>query len=460
MNDQREAYLQSLVEKPTTELMDLSFDCTCGEYHTVPMKHLSMDKGVVNDVGAVMKKLGIAGKGGLVFDRKIGESVVEPVRKRLADQGLDLTGYPEGEGGEHIIAEVSRAQALSEKIDQSTDYLVSVGSGVISDLTKQAANLLKIPYILIATAPSMNGYTSSMSALSEHGIKQTFQVEPARAIFADIGLLQEAPVEMARSGLGDIVSKSVCNADWKLSHLVKDTYFCSLPFRITDKTEPLYLNAAADIGERREPGIRALTDGVLRSGLSMTVIGTSTPSSGAEHLLSHYWDLKSLMEETEIRLHGVQVGVGTVMIQHLYDFMGNLPVKKKVDFKKLQALHPEKEEVGAFIDRKFGDYAGDVRSQYFQKYMTWPEKKKELERILDDWDGLWSELAPFIRPPGPVERALRESGSAYRYSDLGLSRDEAVDTLIHARLIRWRYTILDLAAELGVLEEAAQKLIS
>jgi glycerol-1-phosphate dehydrogenase [NAD(P)+] len=329
----------------------------------------------------------------------------------------------------------------------------------VSDLVKYASSLLEKPYVLVATAPSMNGYTSSMAALTDMGIKKTLMVPPARAIFADLATLMGAPVEMVRSGLGDIVSKSICNADWKLSELVKKTYFCPLPFRITDKSEPLYLGAAEEIGNRTERGIRILTDGVMRSGLSMTVIGTSTPSSGAEHFLSHYWDLIALIKHKVKHFHGVQVGVATILVLKLYEFVRNYPVHKAVNLENLKEKYPSEVEVRAAIDRKFGRYAKGVNEEYFKKHLSWKEKRQELERILDRWDSIWNELAQFIRPVGPVEEALQKSGAAVTYAHLGKSREEVADSLLNAPLIRSRYSILDLANDLGIMETAIEKVL-
>jgi glycerol-1-phosphate dehydrogenase [NAD(P)+] len=264
---------------------------------------------------------------------------------------------------------------------------------------------------------------------------------------------------MIRAGLGDIVSKSVCNADWKLSHLVKNTYFCPVPFKITDKTEPLYLNAAEEIGERSEEGISILTDGILRSGVSMTIIGTSTPSSGAEHFLSHYWDLLALMEGREKELHGVQVGVTTLIILRFYDFMRNYPVRKNVDMNKLKMRYPSRDEIDVFIEKKFGSFSDGIKKEFHQKYMSWEKKHLELEGILANWDSIWNQLDPLIRPIAPVEEALSRSGSAFHYSHLGKKRDEVVDALVNARFIRGRYTILDLAADLDLVSQAAKAVL-
>jgi len=335
-----------------------------------------------------------------------------------------------------------------------------VGSGVVSDLTKKASDLLGLPCILVATAPSMNGYTSSMAALTEKGVKKTLLVRPAAGIFADVSVLQEAPVAMVRSGLGDIVSKSVCNADWKLSEIVKHTYFCPVPFRMTDRSEPLYLEAAEEIGRRTEHGITVLTDGIMRSGISMTIIGTSTPSSGAEHLVSHYWDLVALRDSREKLLHGVQVGVATLMILRLYEYMRNLPIRRTLDMRMLEENYDTIDKVNRFIDSTYGRFADGLKQEFAGKYLPWAEKKNEIERIVDEWDGIWNELNPYIRPAGPVEKALKASGSAVHYSDLGKTREDTLDALLHARLIRGRYTILDMAYDLGVLEEAVGKTVS
>jgi glycerol-1-phosphate dehydrogenase [NAD(P)+] len=240
---------------------------------------------------------------------------------------------------------------------------------------------------------------------------------------------------------------------------VKNTYFCPVPFRITDKSEPLYLDSAREIRERTEYGIGVLTDGIMRSGLSMTVIGTSTPSSGAEHLIAHYWDLIALKEGRKKEFHGVQVGAATLMMLRLYEFIRNYPVKKKVSVTRLQRAYPSRESVTESIQKKFGRYADGVCEEYFQKYLDWNEKQQEIEMILDQWEEIWSALDPYIRPTGPVEKALQESGACSHYTHLGKRKDEVCADVRDAILIRGRYTLLDLADDLGILGEAAERVL-
>ncbi len=453
-----EQVIEKIIETPTENLMDTSFQCVCGRIHEIPMKYLSNRVGAVDEVGEKLRTFGMTGKGALIYDRKIERSVVGAIRERLRSQRVDFDTFPVGDGKQKIPPEIEWSLEIAERVRGKADFLISVGSGVISDLTKYAGHTLNLPYILIATAPSMNGYTSSMAALTDRGIKQTLLTQPARGIFADIAVFQEAPPPMVQAGLGDIVSKSVCNADWKLSQYVKDTYFCPLPFRITDKSEPLYLEAAEEIRNHTEEGITVLSDGVLRSGLSMTVIGTSTPSSGTEHVLSHYLDLLALMQGRDKHLHGVQVGVMTLITRRLYEYVRAYPVRD-ISLDRLRSSYPSREELDTLLDRKFGSYAKEVKKEYFKKYMDWGEKRLEIENILGRWDGIWNELDPYLRPIAPVEHALKKSGSAAHYSDLGKSREDALDALLYARFIRGRYTLLDLASDLGILEKAARKVL-
>jgi glycerol-1-phosphate dehydrogenase [NAD(P)+] len=134
-------------------------------------------------------------------------------------------------------------------------------------------------------------------------------------------------------------------------------------------------------------------------------------------------------------------------------------VTARLDMKALEKAYPARDEVENFIDEKFGAYAGGIREAYFSKYVDWPGKKREIEFIVDNWKSLWNELDPYIRPLEPIENALRASGAASTYQDLGFDRDDARDAVMNARFIRGRYSILDLAADIGILEEGAEAIL-
>ena len=91
---------------------------------------------------------------------------------------------------------------------------VVVGSGVMNDLVKYAAFGLGIPYMCVATAASMDGYTSAGAPLSERGFKKTIRCLPARVLLADLDVIASAPPEMTGWGYGDLAGKIPAGGDW------------------------------------------------------------------------------------------------------------------------------------------------------------------------------------------------------------------------------------------------------
>ena len=115
---------------------------------------------------------------------------------------------------------------MAAAVTGSTQLIVGVGSGVINDLCKQTAFEKNLPYYIVATAPSMDGYTSVGSALILKGMKVTLNARPPKAVIADTKVLQSAPLDMIQAGVGDILGKHSCLNDWKLAELIRGEYFC------------------------------------------------------------------------------------------------------------------------------------------------------------------------------------------------------------------------------------------
>lgn len=451
--------IEDVKTKPTEEIMNSSFDCVCGKTHTIPIKKLSIGEDIIGSIVQDIKNLGISGTGGVIFDKRIENRVARNVIESLKKSGIETIEKPMGDGVSLIKPEIRNSENVAKILKDRVNFLISIGSGVISDITKYAATILSIPSILIATAPSMNGYTSTLAAMTDRGIKKTMPISNLIAIYADINILKDAPTEMVLSGFGDILSKASCIADWKLSNLIKKSYFCPMSFYITDITEKRYMAIPEEIGKKSRKGIKELTDGIMRSGLSMTIIGTSTPSSGSEHVISHYWDLLALIYGRKKLLHGTQVGVATPIAVRLFDFLSEYPIKKRINLEYLKSNYPDENDIISFLNNKYKGYSDGLWEQLKKKYMIWSEKKNELEYILDNWYDIWDNCYKFIRPAKEIEKALEKSGAPKNYSDIDLSIDDAMDAIINGWVLRSRYTILDTLHDLGLSKEAAEKVL-
>ena len=90
-----------------------------------------------------------------------------------------------------------------------------------------------MPYIIVATAPSMDGYASDGAAMITGGMKVTYKAGLPRAIIADTEVLCNAPTDMLKAGYGDIIGKFSALNDWKLSRCVNGEYFCNYIYDLT-----------------------------------------------------------------------------------------------------------------------------------------------------------------------------------------------------------------------------------
>jgi glycerol-1-phosphate dehydrogenase [NAD(P)+] len=303
----------------------------------------------------------------------------------------------------------------------------------------------------------MNGYTSSISALSKGGFKTTQDIRPAAAVIADIDIMKEAPIEMIRAGMGDLLSKNVCNADWRLSHRLKNTYFCEAPQQMTRRQEGYYLAHARDLSRRDPKAVRQLTEAIMNSGFSMAIVGESSPSSGSEHLISHYWEMQDEMAGRPIQLHGAQVGIGTLIAAEIYE-RARRTGSADIDLTRARRLHKSPNELRAVVDRYYGAVAAQTFEETAKKAVSWTQKEKELTTMKTNWDDIWRDLSRFLRPRAELERAMNDAGCPTRTSDLSISRENTYNAIRYARLLRNRYTILDLTEELGWLEQWADEI--
>ena len=199
------------------------------------------------------------------------------------------------------------------------DMLLAVGSGTLNDVTKYVSARTGVPYVIAATAPSMDGYASTVAPTILDGFKTTLPAVYPAAIVADVDILKDAPMPMLTAGFGDIIGKFTSLADWRLSHQLNGEYYCpEVAGVIEAAVETCAANAQA-LAQREPQAIQAVTEALILSGLAMGMVGVSRPASGAEHQMAHYWEMDALRRGEEHPLHGNAVGVGTVLAASLYE---------------------------------------------------------------------------------------------------------------------------------------------
>jgi glycerol-1-phosphate dehydrogenase [NAD(P)+] len=431
-------------------LLGTSIECSCGREHTVQTRKVVIDAGAATRVPDELPTL-IPGKRILlVADLRTWEAAGKRLAGALGPSyTVECCLIREPIDG-HIHASLELADELNASFPDDFDIIAAVGSGTVNDLSKEIAHRRRRPYFVFATAASMNGYTSAIVALFEDGLKITRMASPPVAVFADPEVLVAAPHELALAGLGDLVSKPFCGCDWKIASLIRDEYHCPMPDRLLSGPFEKALEVFPLLAENDPDAITELFRLLLVSGLSMAITGTSSPASGGEHLLSHYWDMERLRHGREINLHGAQVGVASLVVDTLYQRIVDY------DFGLARFVpNPSHEEARREVERIFGSIAPAVWPQWQAKMEARTER--DLERLCEHEATIKAEIQRTLAVGAKVRRALSAAGAPIRASQLGIGAAELGAAIRHGRLIRNRYTVLDVAAELGLLETFADE---
>ncbi len=444
------------------ELADSVLHCpACGRDHTIPFKVVQSGRDQVAALPAVIRS--IAGdtprRIGVIYDRQIEAKLEGLFFVPFAASGLPYTRVPVGVVGTLLVASVELGDRLAESLPAETDFLVGVGSGVISDLTKWAATRRGLPFVLVGTAASMNAYTSITGSMTVGKVKTSKWLNPADGVVLDSALLASAPPEMTAAGVGDLLARSVANADWKLSEILRGTYFCPVPFRMMAGYQADLLRLAGDLHRNALPAMDVMGRAVLVSGYSMTVLdGETSPSSGSEHILSHFFDFQHEVFGRPKHLHGAQVGLGTIIMAHAYEWLREM---RPADFDLDEIQRRQLSLTALRLDHRcvFGEYGEVFNRVVAEKRVPEVEFRAYLARILTDWDAIWAELDPYLVSACDLQAALKAAGAVTRLSGLGRSKADAVQALLYGSHYRPRYTVLDLFWELGLFPQAASGIL-
>ncbi len=309
--------MASILDRPISQWARMEYSCACGKSHKVDIQAIRVGSGVMQELPGILRDLG-ASHIFLVTDNYTYEAAGRQVEQLLDQAGLAYHKRVFQTETPLVPNEYALGSVLAAMTSQD-DMLLAVGSGTLNDVTKYVSARTGIPYVIAATAPSMDGYASTVAPTILDGFKTTLPAVYPAAIVADVDILKDAPMPMLTAGFGDIIGKFTSLADWRLSHQLNGEYYCpEVAGVIEAAVETCAANAQA-LAQREPQAIQAVTEALILSGLAMGMVGVSRPASGAEHQMAHYWEMDALRRGEEHPLHGNAVGVGTVLAASLYE---------------------------------------------------------------------------------------------------------------------------------------------
>lgn len=393
----------------------LNGPCSCGRSHEMITKAAVIEPGCLKEFERYMKEFALEGKRAAVYDQNTyqAKGLIRPA----ADQEIILDPV-------NLHAnEIATARVL-EQLDPDVKLLIAVGSGTIHDTTRYCAHKRGIPFVACPTAASVDGFCSTVSAMTWKGYKKTLPGVAPELVLADIDVIREAPMALALSGVGDILGKYTALADWKIAHALKGEFFCSVIEGMTRDAVRAVYGCCEKIREKDEEAFTQLTYGLLLSGLAMQLMGNSRPASGAEHHISHIIEMEPpLLKVHSTASHGEKVGVGAAIVSGEYHRLAKItdiaPLVHPYRFlpaKEMTALYGE-DLLPPMLEENKGDCMDGVTPQMLIE--AWPEICRIIgeiptrEELLDLYTriGAKKTLEDIEVPPDRLELLLKYSPS-------------------------------------------------
>lgn len=220
--------------------------------------------------------------------------------------------------GDVIADEASIIQVMIDGKRTKAEVMLAVGGGTIHDIVRFTSHMIGIPFISVPTAPSVDGFSSMGAPIIFRGIKKTYQTTGPDAIFADLEIIKNAPKELIAAGFGDMLAKYTSLFDWEFESIVTNEEYLEKSAELTRSALEECVKHVHSIAKGEEEGLYVLTSALITSGLAMLLYGKSHPASGAEHHLSHYWEMEFLKKGKRQLLHGAKVGVACMEMSHFY----------------------------------------------------------------------------------------------------------------------------------------------
>ena len=265
-------------------------------------------------------------------------------------------------------------------------------------------------------------------------------------------MLADAPLPLLAAGFGDLFGKVNAALDWKLAHALTGEYRCEAVAAQVERAVTAALTAAPDLPRRDVAAVGGLMEGLVLSGLAMQMVGNSRPASGAEHHISHFWEMRDMARGRRSTLHGDKVGVATLLTLRLYEkfLTGEHPAVSPA------ASRAEWEEG---LRHVYGALAPAILAQAPERHFDPSWRRQVLDEMTTCWQEIrgWAAGLPALRTQG--EAALRAMGAPVRPADLGYDRQDTLDALRWAMEVRDRFTILRLCWLCGCLDRLVEEVV-
>jgi len=424
--------------------------CSCGRRHTTDVKEIVIGKEVLTQVPELVRKFG-GTRIFIIADYNTYKAAGESVCRYLDENSLPYSIYVYE--AEHLEPDEYAVGKAVMHFDSNCDFIMGIGSGTINDIGKILAHLVKLPYMIIATAPSMDGYASASSSMVRDGVKVSLNSVCPTVIAADLDIIARAPVRLIQAGIGDMLAKYISICEWRLSHLITGEYYCDKIAEIV-RGAVKKCSSVENLQSREPEMLRPVMEGLIVSGIAMSFAGVSRPASGMEHYFSHIWDMRALEFNTPSDLHGIQCGVATMLCLRIYRHIAGItPNREKArDFTESFSVSEWNKTLTEFFGRSAEALIQQEKKERIYAILS---HRNRLDNIVEHWDEILTVISEELPSPEEMENFMQKLDMPTRAEDLGHSGNELRIAFLATKDIRDKYIGSRMLWDLGILEEVA-----
>lgn len=284
--------------------------CGCGKEHKIMVKDIIIESEAIKKLSMIMEKEGFKNIT-IICDENTYAAAGEEI-KEIIPKGKFINLK-----SENLHANEIAVQKVYECLWVENDVLIALGSGTIHDITRYVAYNKDIPFISVPTAASVDGFVSTVAAMTWRGYKKTFTAVSPIYVVADTDIFKEAPYRLTASGVSDLIGKYTALVDWKISSIVIGEYICNKVCNMEIDAVNKLCECVDDLVLGKSEAYEQLMYALILSGLAMQIIGNSRPASGAEHHMSHLWEMEVINKHLDA-YHGEKVSVGLILVMEEY----------------------------------------------------------------------------------------------------------------------------------------------
>lgn len=415
---------------------DFARPCSCGKQHRIDVKEILIEPGAVNKLEELMSdgflKEYISPL--LICDTntyKATEEIMEDIYDRCQVIILDADDLHANNQGVEIV---------EKNMEEDIDLILAVGSGTIHDLSRFVAYGRKIPFVSVPTAASVDGFVSTVAAMTWDGMKKTMPAAAPICVIADTDIFAKAPARLNASGASDLFGKYICLADWKIAHLLTGEYICQKVIDMEERALRSVKSCIRGVAAGDEDDCEELMYALILSGLAMQMVGNSRPASCAEHHMSHLWEMEVINDHVDA-LHGEKVSIGLLLAAKEYKRIARAIRSGRCHAKPYEGL--ERELLEDTFGKK-GLLEGTLKENTPDPLASISPQR--LEACLDDIADIIDEIPDVDE----LETLLRRGGCVRHVEEIGLDADIIPLTLDLSPYVRNRLSLMRLRKMLDI----------